>query len=133
MDKKEEKNIVRTALVSYLCPACGGEAEQAIALNSELTEEAAKEVGKMHNKAIGWSDHLCKECAEYKDYGVFFIGIDPEKSKPNNPYRTGHLSCVKNDTKLVEKVKDHIITLKDGGKICFIEDELGDKLGIWNE
>ena len=65
------------SIVKYLCPICGKEADNGIIMNSLLTEENAKEVEKLHNKAIGYADHACKECATYKD-------IESIKAQANN-------------------------------------------------
>ena len=53
------------SIVKYLCPICGKEADNGIIMNSLLTEENAKEVEKLHNKAIGYADHACKECCPF--------------------------------------------------------------------
>lgn len=49
-------------------------------------KKAAKEVKNLHGKTIGYSDHVCEECAKYKDKALFIIGIDAEKSK-KEPWR----------------------------------------------
>ena len=122
---------IGVSIVKYLCPICGKEADSGIIMNSLLTEENAKEVEKLHNKAIGYADHACKECAKYKDKVVFFIGIDISKSEKNNLYRIGQISGVKNNSPLVYKVKDYISTLKDGSKYVFIDENLGKQVGLW--
>lgn len=126
-------NKIETALVSYLCPVCGQVADEAVLLNTELTEEAAKKVKDMHRKSVGWANRLCKDCSQYKDEAVFFIGVIPEKSKPNNPYRSGNLAVVKKDSEIIKEIKDHIITLEDDAQICFIEEAAGKALKLWNE
>lgn len=124
---------LETSLVNYLCPICGGIAEQGIVMNSLLTEEAAAEVKKLHNKNIGFSDKCCKECAKYKDEAVFFVAIDSEKSDGSfeGMYRTGQYAGVRKDADLVEHVKDYIITLKDGTKFTFIDINAGKEIGLW--
>ena len=119
------------SIVKYLCPICGKEADNGIIMNSLLTEKNAKEVEKLHNKAIRYADHACKECAKYKDKVVFFIGIDISKSEKNNPYRTGHISGVKKDSSLVDEIKDYISTLKDDSKYIFVDENLGKQVGLW--
>ena len=131
MKLQEMPDKLGVSIVKYLCPICGKEADNGIIMNSLLTEKNAKEVEKLHNKAIGYADHACKECTKYKDKVVFFIGIDISKSEKNNPYRTGQISGVKKDSLLVDKVKDYISTLKDGSKYVFIDENLGKQVGLW--
>ena len=119
------------SLVKYLCPICCDVADEGIIMNSLLTKQNAEEVKKIHNKAIGFADHACKKCAEYKDKAVFFIGIDADKSEPGDPYRTGQLVGVKNDSGIVKHCKDYIITLKDGSKMCYIDEKAGKSIGLW--
>ena len=70
----------KVSLVKYMCPICGGVAEEVIVANTRLTKKAASEVEELDGKAVGFSDHACKKCSEYKDKVVFFIGIDSENS-----------------------------------------------------
>jgi hypothetical protein len=93
---------VGVALLNYVCPICGQINEDAstIAINSLLTENAAKKVEDMNNKVVGFSEKPCKECQSYIDKGaLFIIGIDTEKSDDmSNPYRTGHLVGIKRES-----------------------------------
>lgn len=122
----------KVSLVKYLCPICGGVAEEVIVTNTRLTKEAASKVERLNGKAIGFSDHACKECSEYKDRVVFFIGIDPEKSSDKEPYRTGQIVGIKDDAPLVLHCKEYIRSLKDGTRFCFIDELAGKKIGLWN-
>lgn len=122
---------LEVSIVKYLCPICGKVAEEGIIMNSLLTEKNAKAVKDLHNKAIGFADHACKSCKEYKDKVVFFIGIDVDKSTKEEPYRTGQITGVKKDSLLVNQSKDYIKTLKDGSKYCFISEEVGKSIGLW--
>ena len=62
-------NKVGVALLKYVCPICGqvNEDASAIAINSRLTEKAAKKVEDMHNKIVGFSEKPCKECQSILD------------------------------------------------------------------
>lgn len=100
-------------------------------MNTELTEEAASEIAKLNNNVVGYADHVCEQCAEYKDAAVFFIGIDLEQSSHNNPYRTGQITGLKKEAFLVEAFKDKLQYLKDGTTFCFIEEEAGKSLKLW--
>ena len=118
------------SLVNYLCPICGKVTEEGIIMNSILTEKYAKEVRSLHGKAIGYSDKCCKECAQYKDDVVFFIGIDETKSD-KEPYRTGQIVGVRKDSDLVNHVENFILKLNDGTQYVFIDEKVGSKIGLW--
>ena len=128
------KKDFKVALCKELCPICGKEMDGPFVMNQVLTKEAANNVAALNGKVIGWADHCCKECAEYKDKAIFFIGIDEEKSEPNNPYRTGKMVGINKDSDFVTKNKEldkFIITLKDGAKMVYIDEKLGEKFGLW--
>ena len=101
---------VGVALLKYVCPICGQINEDAstIAINSLLTEKAAKEVEDMNHKVVGFSEKPCKECQSYIDKGAFFvIGVDSEKSDDmSNPYRTGHLVGIKRESEFVKHLPE---------------------------
>ena len=121
---------LEVSLVNYLCPICGNIAEEGIIMNSLLSEEAAKEVKNLHGKTIGYSDHVCKECAKYKDKALFIIGIDAEKSK-EEPWRTGDITGINKDCPLCLHIKPNTRTLKDGTMYCFMDKAVGIELGLW--
>lgn len=122
----------KASLAKYLCPICGGVAEEVIVTNTRLTKAAASKVEKLNGKAIGFSDHACKECSKYKDKVVFFIGINPEKSSSEEVYRTGQVVGVRSDASLVAHFSKYIHSLRDGTKFCFIDELAGKKIGLWN-
>lgn len=117
------------SIVKYICPICGNVAEEGIIMNSLLSEDAAKEVKNLNGKAIGYADHACKECAKYK--GVYIIGIDESKSDDKNPWRTGNIVCIKEDSDLAKHLKNFILTLKDKTKFCFMDFKAGKEIGLW--
>lgn len=128
-------NNFEVALTKEICPVCGKEMDGPLIMNSFLTEKCAKEVKDLNNKVIGFADHCCEECAKYKDDAVYFVSIDESKSSQSlkELYRTGKISGVKKDSKFIEQFKDFIVTLKDGIKIIFIDEQAGIKLGLWHE
>lgn len=128
-------NNFEVALTKEICPVCGKEMDGPLIMNSFLTEKCAKEVKDLNNKVIGFADHCCEECAKYKDDAVYFVSIDESKSSQSlkELYRTGKISGVKKDSKFIEQFKDFIVTLKDGTKIIFIDEQAGIKLGLWHE
>lgn len=122
----------KVSLVKYMCPICGGVAEEVIVANTRLTKKAASEVEKLDGKAVGFSDHACKKCSEYKDKVVFFIGIDSENSSSEEVYRIGQVVGVRNDAPLIAHFSKYIRSLKDGTRFCFIDKLAGKKIGLWN-
>lgn len=121
------------AVVKFLCPVCGKECEENIMINSVLTPKYAEQVKEMHNKVVGWASHACDECAKHKNDCVYFIGIDSEKSEPNEPYRTGNVVGVKKNTPIVNECKEFILKLDDGTEYCFIDNSLGVKLNMFTD
>lgn len=138
------------ALVKYLCPICGKVAEENILIGGvvpdnyeKLTDEALiahkkkkfqesrDYVDSVNGKPIGWSNKCCDECAKNKDKVVYIIGIDSEKSEPNNPYRTGQIIGIKKDTPFIKQFKDYIIILEDDTKLIFMDEQVGINLGLW--
>ena len=120
---------LEVSLVNYLCPVCGNIAEEGIIMNSILSEKAAKEVKNLHGKNIGYSDHVCEECAKYKDKALFIIGIDAEKSK-EEPWRTGTIIGINKDCPLALHIKPNTRTLKDGTISQEIVEDFNDFLGV---
>lgn len=125
------KDDLGIALGKYLCPVCGAEVEEAIIMGSVFDKKNAEKINKLHNKAIGFADHVCNDCAKYKDEGIFFIGINFDDS--GKSYRTGAYACVQKDAELIKSFEKYINTLTDGSQICFIEDKLGRELKLWKD
>lgn len=129
-------NNLEVSLVKELCPVCGKEMDGPIIMNSILTENCAKEVKDLHNKVIGFANYCCKECAEYKDIAVFFVSIDESKSSKGSLkdlYRTGKIVGIKKDSDIVKQFKDYIVTIEDGTQIVFIDENVGKKLGLFED
>lgn len=123
---------LEVSLVKYTCPICGKTANEGILMNTLLTPDKAKAATELNGKIVGYADYACKECSKYKNEVVFFIGIDLKKSEKDNPYRTGQIVGVKKHSALVNAVKNYILTLKDKTKYCFIEEEQGKQIGLWD-
>lgn len=129
------------ALVNYLCPICGKIVDSEILIggvvsdNEDIDKKDIKKsidiVDSLDKKAVGWANKCCDKCA--KDGVVYFIGIDSEKSKPNNPYRTGQIIGIKRDAPFVKQFKEYIITLEDNTKLVFIDQQAGLELGLWEK
>lgn len=89
------ENKIGVALVKEICPVCAKKHDGPIVLNTRLTEQDAKNVESMHGKVIGMAEKPCKECSEFMEMGVIFIGVDVEKTEDkSNPYRSGHFSVL---------------------------------------
>lgn len=104
----------------------------ALIFRYSLTKGAASEVEELDGKAVGFSDHACKKCSEYKDKVVFFIGIDSENSPSEEVYRIGQVVGVRNGAPLIAHFSKYIRSLKDGTRFCFIDELAGKKIGLWN-
>ena len=124
------------ALVKELCPICCKEMNGPIIINKILTKPQKEKVEDMNGKVIGFANHCCEECAEYKDRAVFFVSIDESKSSNGSLedlYRTGKISGIKKDSDIIKQFKDYIVTIKDGAQIIFIDENTGKKLGVFKD
>ena len=124
------------ALVKELCPICCKEMNGPIIINKILTKPQKEKVEDMNGKVIGFSDHCCEECTEYKDRAVFFVSIDESKRSNGSLedlYRTGKISGIKKDSDIIKQFKDYIVTIKDGAQIIFIDENAGKKLGVFKD
>lgn len=124
------------ALVKELCPVCGKEIDGPIIMNKRLTKPQKQKVEEMNGKVIGFADHCCEECAEYKDKAVFFVSIDESKSNKGSLkdlYRTGKISGIKKEADIIKSFKDYIVTIEDGTQLIFIDEEFGKKLGVFKD
>lgn len=103
------------------CPVCARSV--GIALLGKLKDDAEAPRAMMDRQP-------CDECRKMMKDGIVFISVrDGEKGE--NPYRTGHLVCVKeegvrrmlkNDTGLLDTVLQQ--------RACFIEDSVWRQLGF---
>lgn len=118
------------ALVHYVCPVCGKPMDETILMNSILTENHANNIESLNGKAIGYSDHVCDECAKYASEAIFIIAINEAKLN-KEPYRTGKIVGIKKTSKLAEQLQAYVITLKDNSMYCFMDEKVGKSLGLW--
>lgn len=124
-------NLGVVSLCKEMCFICGKEIDGPIVMNSLLTEKAAQEVKQLHGKCIGYSEEVCPECKKMAEQGLIVLEIDPDKSKPNNPYRTGKLWVIKSDCNLAKDMEDFIID-EFGCKFVFIGQEAAQNLGFYD-
>ena len=117
-----KENVVGVALVKRLCPVCLKEEDAEIILNQILVPEEAKKVESIHGKVIGYSDKICNECKEKIGEGVYFVGINPNKTEDTlNPYRTGQIIGLSIDaTRRI--LKEPEVAIKK--QCCFVPEEL---------
>ena len=123
------------SMVHYACPVCGKEMDWQIVVNNKFNKKTADKVRELHNQCIGYSDHVCEECSKYKNDVVFIIGVNPDKSdfkSINTIYRTGQIAGIKKDCEFVNHLSDFIITLNDDTQICFMDEQEGKQLNLWN-
>lgn len=127
------ENNFEVGLVKYACPICGREADNAIIMNSRFTKKDAEAIKEAHNKFIGYSDKACKDCLSHKDECIYVIEIDAEKSKPNNPYRTGMYWGLRKDFDLFIDHPEYVLKTKDGVQYCFMDKEFANQIGLPHE
>ncbi len=125
------KNNLAVGIVHEICPICGKPMNETIIMNNKLTPKYAKQVEEANGKAIGYSKDACKECLKYKDDVVFCIAINEDKSKLNNPYRTGQLVGVRKDFQLFIDKPEFILKTKNNVCYCFVEENTGKQIGFF--
>ena len=126
-------NNFEVALAKEACLACGTLIDGPIIMNSKLTKEKANKVKDIHGKCIGFSDKLCPKCEELASKGLLCCEIDANLSKTNNPYRTGKLFVLNNDSDLAKEIynnKPEFIIKRNNGKFVFIDKEISNNLGL---
>lgn len=128
-----KKDIIGTAVVHEICPVCGKPMNEQVIINKHLTENAANKVKEMNGKAVGYSKNACEECTKYKDKVVYIIGVDPEKSKKDNPYRTGQVIGIKNNCDFILDNHKYINKTANGVCFMFMEESVGIKIGIFQK
>lgn len=78
-------NYWTVGLVHELCPICCTKLNEQILLPQVLSEKVAKEIDKMHGKAIGFSKEPCEDCQEKINKGYLaLIGFDETKTETSN-------------------------------------------------
>lgn len=120
-------------MVNYICPICTKVIDHAIIMNQRLTKKAADEIRQANGQTVGYADHACEECAEHKDECIYVIEIDAEKSKPNNPYRTGMYWGVRKDFALFVDHPEYVLKTKDDVQYCFMDKECAKQIGLPHE
>jgi len=124
-------SVIGTALTT--CFFCGQWKD--VLLNTRLTESAARNVEKLHGVVMNMEP--CGNCKESMEKGVMLIVIDEKKSGEGwekqehpSPYRTGHITVVKDDylkrTMKSGKLLDSIIKCR----WTFIGEDLAMRMGI---
>lgn len=94
----EEGNKLGVALTKEACHACGTLVDGPIIMNTELTNEAAKDAEDLHGRVIGYLEKPCDHCQELMSQGFLLIGVDEDKTEDeSNPYRSGHQWVIKNE------------------------------------
>lgn len=114
-------NNIEVALAKEACLACGNLMDGPIIMNTILTAKEAENVKNLHNKCIGYAENLCDKCKEMCSKGLLVVEIDAEQSEPNNPYRTGKLFVIKNDSDFVRNLDEQFIINKNGSKFVFVD------------
>lgn len=121
---------LEVALAKEACLACGNLMDGPIIMNTKLTAKDAKKVKEIHGKCIGYAEELCSNCKELCSKGLLVVEIDAEQSEPNNPYRSGKLFVLDNNSDFVKSIDEKFIINKKGNKFIFMDKEVTKQLGL---
>lgn len=123
---------LEVALAKEACLTCGNLMDGPIIMNTKLTAKEAEKVKEIHGKCIGYAEDLCNECKDMCSKGLLVVEIDAEQSKHNNPYRTGKLFVLDNNSDFVKSIDEKFIINKKGSKFIFMDKEVTKQLGFYN-
>lgn len=125
-------NNLEVALAKEACLACGSLMDGPIIMNKILTEGEAEKVKELNGQCIGYADKLCQKCEELASQGLLCIEIDGSKSEPNNPYRTGFIFVLREESDLAKYFRSmpKFIIRKGNSDFVFLTTEVVDKLQI---
>lgn len=124
---------MNSIIANLLCPICGQISEEIILLNTKEKEDS--KFNELHKQNIGFSTKACEKCIEHKEEVVYCVGVDETKSDFSaleKIYRTGQIVGIKKDSELAKELEKYIITLSDGTKLCFIDEEMGKEIKLFN-
>lgn len=121
---------IEVALAKEACLACGNLMDGPVIMNTIFTAKEAEKVKNLHNKCIGYAKELCSNCKDLCSKGLLLVEIDAEQSEPNNPYRTGRLFVLDNNSNFVRNINEEFIINKNGYKFIFIDKEISNNLGL---
>ena len=120
------------ALTKEACLACGKLIDGPIIMNTKLTKKESNKIKEIHGKCIGYAEDLCNDCKELCSKGLLVVEIDAEQSEPNNPYRSGKLFVLDNNSDFVKSIDEKFIINKKGNKFIFMDKEVTKQLGFYN-
>lgn len=123
------EDTIGVALTKEACPICGIAFDGPILMNRTLSKKKAEDVKSLHGKIIGFRDTPCDSCNEMLKQGTVLVGVDTNKTDDaKNPWRTGHMWCVKKEfaDKLFVSAE---IDNKDA-KWSFIDIEVARQIGL---
>lgn len=125
-----DKLSIEAALVKEACLACSKLMDGPIIMNTVLTVKEAEKVKEMHGKCIGYGEELCSDCKELCNKGLLVVEIDVTKSEANNPYRTGRLFVLDNNSDFVKNIDEKFIINKKDSKFIFMDKEISNNLEL---
>lgn len=121
----KETNL-EVALCKEVCPICCKEQNGPIIMNTRLTQSDAQKVKKLHGQTIGYTEQPCDECKKMMKKGFVLIGVIEEKTEDRkNPYRSGNLWVIKQDT--VDRIFKNIDKSKG---MAFIDIKVAEMIGL---
>ena len=124
-------NNFEVALAKEACLACGKLIDGPIIMNTKLTKKESNKIKEIHNKCIGYAEDLCNDCKELCNKGLLIIEIDADKSEPNNPYRTGKIFVIDNESDFVKNLNPKFIINRNGNKFIFIDKRASIEIGLY--
>jgi hypothetical protein len=117
-----EKHGVNPAL--SLCFFCNQEKNELVLLG-RLPDDA-----EAPRKAV-FNTEPCDECKGYMGMGIICISVDPVKSPDHkNPWRTGGWVVLRDEALLRFGLEQEMLDDILRKRVCFLEDEVWDKLGL---
>lgn len=127
------ENKFEVALAKEACLACGTLIDGPIIMNTKLTKKEAQKVKNIHGKCIGYAKKLCPKCKELASQGLLCVEIDEAKSEPDNPYKTGFIFVLRNESQLAKYFKEEcpeFIIKKGDSEFIFLTNKVVDNLQI---
>lgn len=123
------ENNFKVAIGNLVCPICGKivEDDSVILMNTELTKQAAEDVGKLNNQVVGFSENACKDCVNNSEKAFFILEMNEEEEQPTGRY-VGISKESEFYTNFKNDFKDFILTTKNNVEHSYVDREVFNQL-----